>query len=113
MATLGTQLKSARKLAGLSLRATAKPAGISAAYLQKLESDGVDSPSPHVLFRLAGVLRLTYATLMDLAGYEPVNPKLNPRAPSPVSDLVASADLDSEELSAVAAFVSHLRDQRA
>lgn len=112
MATLGTQLKSARKLAGKSLRGTAEPAGISAAYLQKLESDEVDSPSPHVLFRLAGVLGLTYGTLMDLAGYEPTDPSRASRTPGPVADLVASAELNSDELTAVAAFVEHLRAQR-
>lgn len=112
MTTLGSHLKSARRLAGQSLRKTAEPAGISPAYLQKLEADGVDSPSPRVLFRLAEVLGLSYATLMDLAGYEPIHSGRPRRSAGPVADLLASAELSEDEMSAVAAFVEHLRTQR-
>ena len=40
-----------RQLKGLSLSAAATPAGVSATYLQKLERDGVGSPSPRRLER--------------------------------------------------------------
>ena len=67
--TLGNELQKVRKLQGLSLNAVAKPAGLSATYLQKLERDQVDSPSPHRLNALAIVLGLDYADLLRLAGY--------------------------------------------
>jgi transcriptional regulator with XRE-family HTH domain len=37
--------------------------------LHKLEADGVNSPSPRVLQRLAETLGIPYARLMELAGY--------------------------------------------
>ena len=67
--TLGSQLRDLRRMRGLSLKAVADPAGVSAAYLQKLERDGVDAPSPHRLHRLAEVLDIDYADLFRLAGY--------------------------------------------
>lgn len=48
---------------------TARRAGISAAYLSKLENDGVKRPSPEVLYRLGEVLGVPYAELMTLVGY--------------------------------------------
>jgi transcriptional regulator with XRE-family HTH domain len=67
--TLGTEIQKVRKLRGLSLNAVAKPAGLSATYLQKLERDQVESPSPHRLHALATVLGLDYVDLLRLAGY--------------------------------------------
>ena len=65
---LGDQLRSIRKLRGLSLAAVAEPAEISTAYLQKLEGGGVGaSPSrtspvgrsaEHSLWRAHGTCRL-------------------------------------------------------
>jgi transcriptional regulator with XRE-family HTH domain len=67
--TLGNELKKVRQLRGLSLNAVARPAGLSAAYLQKLERGNVESPSPHRLHKLAEVLDLEYVDLFRLAGY--------------------------------------------
>ncbi|MGD0713130.1 MAG: helix-turn-helix transcriptional regulator [Gaiellaceae bacterium] len=67
--TLGGELHKVRKLRGLSLKAVADPAGMSATYLQKLERDEVESPSPHRLQSLAEVLGLDYGDLFVLAGY--------------------------------------------
>jgi transcriptional regulator with XRE-family HTH domain len=67
--SLGNEIQRVRQLRGLSLNATAKPAGVSATYLQKLERDQVESPSPHRLHRLAEVLGVGYAELFQLAGY--------------------------------------------
>ncbi len=63
------QIRLARAFLGLSLKAVAKEAGISAAYLQKLETGKVKSPSPHRLLRLAEVLGYPYSTLLAWAGY--------------------------------------------
>jgi GTP cyclohydrolase I len=67
--SLGTHLRDARKLGRRSLKSVADGAGISIAYLQKLERDEVKTPSPHVLRALARTLESSYAELMELAGY--------------------------------------------
>ncbi len=54
---------------GCSAIETARAAGISAAYLSKLENDAVKRPSPHVLLQLSEALSLPYADLMRLSGY--------------------------------------------
>jgi transcriptional regulator with XRE-family HTH domain len=67
--TLGSEIQKVRKLRGMSLNAVAKPAGLSATYLQKLERDQVESPSPHRLHAISVVLDLDYGDLLRLAGY--------------------------------------------
>jgi transcriptional regulator with XRE-family HTH domain len=64
-----TRLREARGQRELSLEAAAREADISAAYMHKLEAGRVNSPSPHVLRRLAGALGVGYSELMELAGY--------------------------------------------
>jgi transcriptional regulator with XRE-family HTH domain len=46
-----------------------RAAGISAAYLSKLENDAVKRPSPQVLHQLSEALVVPYAELMRLNGY--------------------------------------------
>ena len=67
--SLGIRLRDLRKGGRRSLKSIADGAGISVAYLQKLERDEVKSPSPHVLRGLARTLDCSYAELMKLAGY--------------------------------------------
>ena len=90
--TLGSELQKVRKMKGLSLSAVAKPAGVSATYLQKLERDQVESPSPHRLGKVAEVLGLDYADVLRLAGY-PV-PQTNGQ--TPLTDL--SAEVEAVDL---------------
>lgn len=66
---LGNTLRTARELKGKSLKAVAEPAEISIAYLLKLEKGLVESPSPHILHRVATVLGIDYLDLMRKAGY--------------------------------------------
>lgn len=109
---LGEQLKSVRQVRGQSLKAIAEPAGISTAYLQKLEGGEVSQPSPRVLHRLAGVLEVPYATLMELAGY--VVPETEGALAGNAFDhALNSTDLSEPERKAVAAFIAHLREQRS
>jgi transcriptional regulator with XRE-family HTH domain len=65
----GATLRDARLATGLTLEATAANAGCSTSYVHKLELDRVKSPSPRVLERLAGVLKIDYTELMREAGY--------------------------------------------
>ena len=67
--SIGTVLKQARDVRELSGVEAARAAGISAAYLSKLESDAVKRPSPHVLHQLSEALGVPYADLMRLCGY--------------------------------------------
>ncbi|MGH9005445.1 MAG: helix-turn-helix domain-containing protein, partial [Acidimicrobiia bacterium] len=67
--SLGLRLRDLRKSGRRSLKSVADGAGISIAYLQKLERDEVRAPSPHVLRGLARTLDISYADLMELAGY--------------------------------------------
>ena len=127
--TLGSELRNLRQMSGLSLKAVADPAGISAAYLQKLERDGVDSPSPHRLHRLAEVLDVDYADLLRLAGYplpHPANTELRPRGrlsstgqlTSTKGSLLRSAfqseeHVSDEELEELARYLAFLRQQKS
>jgi transcriptional regulator with XRE-family HTH domain len=70
MATsIGTILRQAREVRELTAVDAARAAGISGAYLSKLETDAVKRPSPHVLHRLSEALDVPYAELMRLSGY--------------------------------------------
>jgi transcriptional regulator with XRE-family HTH domain len=66
---LGERLRAARERKGLSIQAVVAEARISTGYLSKLENGVVATPSPRVLQRLADVLGVCYASLMELAGY--------------------------------------------
>lgn len=65
--TLGWRLRRAR--ADRSLKSVADEADITAAYLQKLERNLVQKPSPNVLHALGEELSIPYSELMKLAGY--------------------------------------------
>ncbi len=66
---LGPLLKRAREIREASATEVARAAGISAAYLSKLENDAVKKPSPPVLHQLSEALAVPYAELMRLSGY--------------------------------------------
>jgi HTH-type transcriptional regulator, competence development regulator len=67
--SFGAVLKQAREVREFSAIDAARAAGISPAYLSKLESDSVKKPSPHVLHQLSEALELPYGELMRLSGY--------------------------------------------
>ena len=67
--TIGTTLRRAREVRELSAVDAARAAGISPAYLNRLENDAVKKPSPPVLHQLSEALGLPYAELMRLSGY--------------------------------------------
>ena len=67
--SIGAVLRQAREVRGLSALEASRSAGISSAYLSKLENDAVKRPSPQVLHQLGEVLGVPYADLMVLVGY--------------------------------------------
>lgn len=109
--TLGAELAAARSSKRLSLRNVAREAEISPAYLQKLEADKVESPSPRVLQRLAEALEVSYTRLMARAGYTaPRNQEDN--GVGSLQRKLATTGLSDAEERAVAAFIDHLVQQR-
>ena len=111
--SLGSQVHQVRRMRGLSLKTAAEPAGISPAYLQKLERDEVKKPSPHVLHALAQVLQVPYETLMQLAGY--IVPRAQNRG-EPASLLayaLSSEELTEEEMEVLARYLRWYRDDKA
>ena len=67
--SIGALLRQARDVRQLSAGDAARAAGISSAYLNRLENDGVRKPSPHVLHQLSEALSVPYAELLRLCGY--------------------------------------------
>jgi len=111
---LADALRTARAMKGLSLKAVADPAGISATYLQKLERAEVQDPSPHVLHRLSEQLGLNYGELMRLAGY--VVPSARRRTTArasggPISHALSSEPLSEEEAGALAEYLTFIRQR--
>jgi transcriptional regulator with XRE-family HTH domain len=104
---LGTTLKAVRDMLGKSLKAIAEPAGISPAYLLKLEKGEVAAPSPHVLHRLAETLGVEYVELMRLAGY--VVPEPEGSRANALLQALSSKGLTEDETRAVAAFLEIYR----
>ena len=116
-------LRVVRLLQGLSLKAAADRANISATYLQKLERGDVKSPSPHVLHQLAEAYNYPYARLMELAGYiypddlaATVAPKTPPRERrdqlEALADAIGSADLSAEEAEFIGRSLKEYREAR-
>jgi HTH-type transcriptional regulator, competence development regulator len=69
MIRLGQLLADARRRRKLTLRAVQESVGISNAYLSQLETGKVRSPSPIVLHKLSELYELSYAIVMQEAGY--------------------------------------------
>lgn len=67
--SFGALLRQAREVRAMSTLDAARAAGISPAYMSKLENDAVKKPSPHVLHQLSEALTVPYAELMRLNGY--------------------------------------------
>lgn len=111
---LAEALRTARAMKGLSLKAVAEPAGISATYLQKLERGEVQDPSPHVLHRLSEQLGLDYGELMRLAGYVVPGARRHTAARAaggPISHALSSEPLSEAEASALAEYLAFIRQR--
>lgn len=85
---LGKYLARTRTDAKLSLRAVEAETGVSNAYLSQLETGKIKTPSPSVLHTLAERYQISYAHLMELAGY-PIPETGQPRLNTPSSQFAA------------------------
>ena len=110
--TLGSELVQLRALKGESLRLVAEAADISSAYLLKLERDEVQTPSPHVLRRIATHYGVSYLQLMRVAGYEIADGATSPSPVGVLASAIAAEPLTQAEEKAMTAFLATLRAQR-
>src|SRR4026207_360676 len=109
-ASFGGVLKQAREVRELSVNDAARAAGISAAYLSKLESDAGKKPAPHVLHQLSEALAVPYAELMRLSGY-PVPAVINGDA-VPTVGAALFADLTDDERDELLEYLAWYRARR-
>jgi transcriptional regulator with XRE-family HTH domain len=105
---LGNTLRTARELKSKSLKAVADPADISTAYLLKLEKGQVESPSPHILHRLAAELGIDYLDLMRKAGYIVSNDKA--RSAGRLAHALSGEPLTEDEERALATYLKMYRN---
>ena len=106
----GQALKKAREVRGISASDAARSAGISAAYLNRLENDTVKRPSPLVLDQLSGVLAVPYAELMRLSGYRVPGP--TDQMASPALGAALFADLNDDERDELIEYLAWYRSRR-
>jgi transcriptional regulator with XRE-family HTH domain len=108
--SFGAVLKQAREVRALSTVDAARAAGISAAYLSKLENDAVKRPSPHVLHQLSEALTVPYAELMRLNGYRvPGRPN---ESSSDTLGAALFADLTDDEREELLEYLAWYRTRR-
>lgn len=108
--SIGTVLRQTREVRELTAVDAAKAAGISAAYLSKLEGDAVKRPSPHVLLRLGEALDIPYADLMRLSGYHV--PGAEESAPIASVGAALFADLTADEREELVEYLAWYRARR-
>jgi len=108
--SIGAVLKQAREVRELSAIDAARAAGISPAYLSRLENDAVKRPSPHVLHQLSEALAVPYADLMRLSGYR-VPGETDDNATATVSAALF-ADLTDDERDELVEYLAWYRARR-
>ena len=109
-ASIGVVLKQAREVRALPVGEAARAAGISAAYLSKLENDAVKKPSPPVLLQLSEALAVPYEDLMRLSGYRV--PGQSPANPVVSVTAALFADVTEEEREELLEFLAWSRARR-
>jgi transcriptional regulator with XRE-family HTH domain len=109
--SLGSLLRQAREVRGLSAADAALAASISAAYLSKLENNAVKRPSPHVLHQLSEALPVPYEELMRLSGYRvPLVPTESRTSSAATAALFA--DLTDDERDELVEYLAWYRARR-
>jgi transcriptional regulator with XRE-family HTH domain len=108
--SFGSVIRQAREVRELTAVDAARSAGISAAYLSKLESDAVKRPSPHVLHQLSEALAVPYADLMRLSGYR--IPGEHP-APAQTVEAALFSDLTDDEQEELLEYLAWYRSRRS
>ena len=108
--SFGAVLRRAREVRAMSTLDAARAAGISPAYLSKLENDAVKKPSPHVLHQLSEALTVPYAELMRLNGY-----RVPGKSSASASETIGAAffaDLSDSEREELLEYLAWIRSRR-
>ena len=108
--SIGVVLRQARDVRQLSAGDAARAAGISPAYLNRLENDAVKKPSPHVLHQLSEALALPYGELMRLSGYRV--PGATSQDTNGTVGSALFADLSEDEQEELLAYLAWYRARR-
>jgi transcriptional regulator with XRE-family HTH domain len=108
--SIGAVLRQSREVRELSVVDAARAAGISPAYLSKLENDAVKKPSPHVLHQLSEALAVPYAELMRLSGYRV--PGETPTNGAGTVSAALFADLTDDERDELLEYLAWYRSRR-
>jgi len=108
--TLGNLLRSGRERKSLSLRAVERGTGVSNAYLSQLESGKIRQPSPVFLHKLAEIYEMSYATIMERAGYPMVTKPGIQTEPSVIDSRLGAITTDEEH--ALLEYLEFLRSRR-
>jgi transcriptional regulator with XRE-family HTH domain len=106
---LGVEIRRIRQILGLSLRDVEEKSGVSNAYLSQLETGTIMNPSPHILLKLAEVLRVPYELLMERAGY--IQRSVGKKALTGAA-LSTFKDLTRDEEAALMEYLAFLRSRR-
>jgi transcriptional regulator with XRE-family HTH domain len=111
---LGTYLASLRAAKGLTLRDVeeATDRDISNAYLSQLEHGRITRPSPNILHRLASVYGVSYANLMEKAGYIVERKETNAGRKHGRIATFAVDDLTTAEEEALVEYLAFLRSRK-
>src|SRR5215471_2061541 len=111
MIRLGRMLADARRRQRLTQRAVQEAVGVSNAYLSQLETGKVQSPSPTVLHKLSELYGISYATVMEVAGYPlPSESRLT----SPSDRLAARiGNTTPDEEDAIVEYLRFIRSQKS
>ncbi|MEO5918378.1 MAG: helix-turn-helix transcriptional regulator [Candidatus Limnocylindrales bacterium] len=108
--SFGSVVKRAREVRELSGIEAARLAGISAAYLSKLENDAVKRPSPLVLAQLSEALAVPYVELMRLCGYRV--PGESKATPVEAVGAALFADISDDELEELLEYLAWYRTRQ-
>lgn len=108
--TLGQFLKTVREDKNLSLRSVERSTGISNPYLSQLEGDKIKRPSPIVLHKLSDLYKISYATLLSLAGYPVPGDRSNATNQTGLAARIGHVTTDEEE--ALVEYLEFLRARR-
>jgi transcriptional regulator with XRE-family HTH domain len=111
--TLGSFIRSQRKLANLSLRDLAERTRISNPYLSQVER-GLHEPSVRVLKAIAQALNVSAETLLAQAGLLDEDEEVNGEAHGTEDAIRADADLTDEQKTALlAVYRSYVASNRS
>lgn len=94
----------------LTLRSVENSTGISNAYLSQLEGDKIKQPSPVVLHKLGELYGVSYATLLDLAGYPVPGADNSTSKQSSLASRIGHVTNDEED--ALVEYLEFLRTRR-